>query len=97
MKKTKEDILWEYISEKDIKEIEERFEELDNETEYRHIWDMHTFQCVENEVYMGGVYFIDGIKKDITLVFQTSQFLEWLNGNTEYMKEQLIKYINQIN
>ena len=70
----------------------------EQEIEYRHIWDMHTFQCVENEVYMGGVYWDDdGNKKDITLVFTTYQFLEWLGGHTELMQEQLIKHINQLN
>lgn len=68
------------------------------EHEWKHIWDMHTFQCVENEVYMGGVYWLeDGTKKDITLVFSTYQFLEWLGDHTEYMKEQLIKHVNQLN
>tara|TARA_R100001530_G_scaffold125130_1_gene93530 strand:- start:1065 stop:1325 length:261 start_codon:yes stop_codon:yes gene_type:complete len=72
--------------------------------EFRHIWDMHTFQCHENEVYMGGYYYEDnGTKKDITLVFTTHQFLNWLEGpetikeKVEYMKEQLIKYIKEIN
>jgi len=68
------------------------------ETEFKHIWDMHTFQCVDNEVYMGGVYWNeDGTKKDITLVFSNYQFLEWIGGNLPDMKEQLIKYINQLN
>ena len=47
---------------------------------------------------MGGVYWDnDGNKKDITLVFTTYQFLEWLGGHTELMKEQLTKHINQLN
>ena len=69
-----------------------------NQMEFRHIWDMNTFQCVENEVYMGGVYFDEeGKKKDITLVFTTYQFLEWLGDHTELMQEQLIEYIKQLN
>ena len=69
-----------------------------NDVKYQHIWDMHTFQCVENEVYMGGVFWDDdGVKQEIMLVFTTYQFLEWLGGNTEHMKEQLTKYINQLN
>tara|TARA_R100000152_G_C6781427_1_gene215889 strand:+ start:1013 stop:1258 length:246 start_codon:yes stop_codon:yes gene_type:complete len=69
-----------------------------DQMEWKHIWDMTTFQCVENEVYMGGVYFDDdGNKKDITLVFTTYQFLEWIGGNLPDMKKQLTKYINQLN
>ena len=69
-----------------------------DEMEWIHIWDMHTFQCVENEVYMGGVYWKDdGTKKDITLVFSNYQFLEWIGGNMDDMKKQLIKHINQLN
>lgn len=65
--------------------------------EWMHIWDMHTFQCVDNEVYMGGTYWLDdGTKKDITLVFSNYQFLEWIGGNIEEMKEELINHIKNI-
>ena len=65
--------------------------------EFMHIWDMHTFQCKDNEIYMDGVYWDEELnKKDITLVFTTYQFLEWLNGNTEYIKTQLKEYIDTL-
>ena len=46
---------------------------------------------------MDGVYWDEELnKKDITLVFTTYQFLEWLNGNTEYIKTQLKEYIDTL-
>jgi|TARA_R100001443_G_C3356032_1_gene177975 hypothetical protein len=62
------------------------------ERQFKNIHDINTFQCVENEVYLGGT---DENGEDITIVFSTFELLEWLE--ISYMKEQLIKYINELN
>ena len=57
------------------------------------IHDINTFACTkENELYIGGV---NENGEDITIVFNTIEILEWLE--IEYMKEQSIKYINNLN
>tara|TARA_R100000995_G_C3416020_1_gene91627 strand:- start:90 stop:293 length:204 start_codon:yes stop_codon:yes gene_type:complete len=58
---------------------------------WKNLHDINTFQCVENEVYLGGK---DENGEDITIVFSTFELLEWLE--VSYMKEQLIKYIKEL-
>ena len=57
------------------------------------IHDINTFACTEdNELYLGGV---NENGEDITIVFNAIEVLEWLD--IKYIKEQSIKYINQLN
>ena len=57
------------------------------------IHDINTFAASNNnELYIGGK---NEFGEDITIVFNTIEILEWLE--IEYMKEQSIKYINQLN
>tara|TARA_R100001443_G_C3344564_1_gene175295 strand:- start:280 stop:483 length:204 start_codon:yes stop_codon:yes gene_type:complete len=58
---------------------------------YKNLHDINTFQCHRNEVYLAGK---DENGKEITIVFTTIELLEWLN--TKHMKEEAIKYIQDI-
>ncbi len=58
---------------------------------YKNLHDINTFQCHRNDVYLTGK---DENGKDITIVFNTIELLEWLN--TKHMKEEAIKYIQDI-
>ena len=57
---------------------------------YKNIYDINTFQCVDNEVYIGG----ESEGEDIPLVFNTIELLEWLDHS--HMKKQSIKYIKSL-
>ena len=57
------------------------------EKEIRCIYDLHTFQSVENEVYIGA----RSEGKDILLIFSAIELLEWLD--IPRMKSQAVKYI----
>ena len=60
---------------------------------WSHINYINTFAASEdNELYIGGK---NENGEDITIIFNTIEILEWLD--IEYMKEQSIKYINQLN
>ena len=58
---------------------------------YKNLHDINNFQCHINDVYLTGK---DENGKDITIVFNTIELLEWLN--TKHMKEEAIKYIQDI-
>ena len=58
---------------------------------YKNLHDINTYQCHRNEVYLGGK---DENGKNITIVFDTIELLEWLD--LSYMKEQAIKHIEEI-
>ena len=58
---------------------------------YKNLHDINTYQCHRNEVYLGGK---DENGKNITIVFNTIELLEWLD--LSYMKEQAIKHIEEI-
>ena len=58
---------------------------------WKNLHDINTFQCVENEVYLGGK---DEHGEDITIVFSTFELLEWLD--IKYLKKQLIKHIKEL-
>ncbi len=57
---------------------------------YKNIYDINTFQCVGNEVYIGAKSNGD----DVTLVLNTIELLEWLDVKT--MKKQSVKYIKSL-
>ena len=67
-------------------------DQINEERQFKNIHDINTFQCVKNEVYLVGT---DENVEDITIVFSTFELLEWLD--IKGMKEQLIKYINELN
>ena len=58
---------------------------------FKNLHDINTFQCHRNEVYLAGK---DENGKEITIVFNTIELLEWLH--TKHMKEEAIKYIQDI-
>ena len=55
--------------------------------------NINTFQAHENEVYLRGT---DECGKDFTLLFDSYNFLEWIDKEQlDYIKEQLTKYIQE--
>tara|TARA_R100001594_G_scaffold31677_2_gene59077 strand:- start:10225 stop:10452 length:228 start_codon:yes stop_codon:yes gene_type:complete len=61
----------------------------------KHKWlhNINTFQAHKNEMCLRGT---DEDGKDITIWFDSYNFLEWIDKEQiEYIKEQLIKYINK--
>ena len=64
------------------------------EINFKHIHDLHTFQCVDNEVYLSG---LDEYGEDITLVFSAFEFLSWIGKDEiKYIKDQTIKHIKTL-
>jgi|TARA_R110000824_G_scaffold400246_1_gene607352 hypothetical protein len=64
------------------------------EMNWKHIHDINTFSCSDNEVYLSGK---DEDGEDITLVFSAFEFLSWIDSQTiNYIKEQTIKHIKQL-
>jgi len=60
---------------------------------HKRLHEINTFQCVDNELYLRGK---DEYGKDFTLCFDAFNFLEWIDKEQiEYIKEQLIKYIQK--
>lgn len=61
---------------------------------YKRINDINTLQASnENELYISGK---DEQGKDITIVFDSFNFLQWIDKQTiKYIKKQTIKYINK--
>jgi hypothetical protein len=52
---------------------------------------INTFQAHENEVYLRG---IDEYGKDFQVVFDSYDFLSWIDtSNLAYIKQKLIEYI----
>ena len=59
----------------------------------KRLHEINTFQCVDNEIYLRGK---DEHSKDFTLSFDAFNFLEWIDSEQiEYIKKQLIKYIQE--
>ena len=59
---------------------------------WTNIHNINTFQCLENELYLGG---INEQGENITVVLNTIEVLEWVD--IEYLRKEAIKYINQLN
>ena len=57
----------------------------------KHLHDFNTYHCYRNEVVISGR---DENGKDFTIVFDTIELISWLD--LPYMKEQAIKYIQEI-
>ena len=66
---------------------------IEDELIHKRMNDINTFQAHENEVYLRGT---DEYGKDFQICFDSYNFLEWIDTeNLEYIKEQLIKYIQK--
>ena len=63
--------------------------------EYKRLSDIDTLQATTtNELYIGGK---DEEGNDFTIVFDSFDFLRWINSEgIEYIKEQTIKHINNL-
>ena len=60
---------------------------------HKSMYDINTFQCHKNELYLGGT---DEDGKDFTICFDAFNFLNWIDTeHLEYIKEQLIKHIKR--
>ena len=57
---------------------------------YKNLHDINTIASSDNETLVCGT---DENGKDLTLTLSTFEILEWFD--TEYLKESLIKYIEQ--
>ena len=57
---------------------------------YQNIYDIDTFQCVGNEVFIGG----KSNGEDVTLVLSSIELLEWLD--MKYIKKESLKYIKSL-
>tara|TARA_R100000458_G_C8228847_1_gene211138 strand:+ start:792 stop:992 length:201 start_codon:yes stop_codon:yes gene_type:complete len=64
------------------------------EMKWKHIHDINTFSCSDNEVYLSGK---DEHGNDTTIVFNAFEFISWIsNDEIKYIKEQTIKHINSL-
>ena len=75
-------------------DLEEEYDEIgacQSEVEHKAMNNINTFQAHENEVYLRGK---DENGKDFQVVFDSYNFLEWIDTeHLKYIKEQLKKYI----
>tara|TARA_R100001163_G_C5067694_1_gene207015 strand:+ start:3868 stop:4068 length:201 start_codon:yes stop_codon:yes gene_type:complete len=64
------------------------------EMKWKHLHDINTFSCSDNEVYLSGK---DENGDDTTIVFSAFEFLSWITKDEiKYMKEQTIKHIREL-
>tara|TARA_R110002020_G_scaffold49786_2_gene141400 strand:+ start:3094 stop:3297 length:204 start_codon:yes stop_codon:yes gene_type:complete len=67
---------------------------MSKEINWKHIHDINTFSCSDNEVYLSGR---DEEGEEITLVFSAFEFLSWIGKEEiEYIKKQTIKHIEEL-
>ena len=60
---------------------------------HKNMHNINTFQVYKNEIYLRG---LDEDGKDFQIVFDSYNFLEWIDGgHLEYIKEELIKHIQE--
>jgi len=61
---------------------------------HKRLHEINTFSCTkDNELYLRGK---DEYGKDFTIVFDSFNFLEWIDREQiQYIKKQTIKYIKQ--
>ena len=72
---------------------EELYKSKEPEETHKSLHEINTFQCVDNELYLRGK---DEMGEDLTICFDAFNFLEWIDKEQiEYIKEQLIKYIQK--
>lgn len=65
---------------------------MSKEQKYIGFHNIHTYQTVGNETYLGGIN-SDG--DNVMMVFTTIDLLEWLD--VDHMKKEAIKHIKQLN
>ena len=58
---------------------------------YKHLHDINTFACNENEIYLSGS---DEHGEPLTIVMDSYEFLNWID--IKYIKEQTIKHIKKL-
>ena len=67
---------------------------MSKEINWKHIHDINTFSCSDNEIYLSGR---DEEGEDITLVFSAFEFLSWIGKDEiKYIKQQTIKHIKEL-
>jgi hypothetical protein len=67
--------------------------EEEEERIHKRMNDIHTFQEHDGELALAGT---DEYGKEFTIWFDTYDFLQWINNDQiEYIKQNLIKYIEQ--
>jgi hypothetical protein len=67
---------------------------MSKEMQWKHLHDINTFSCSDNEVYLSGK---DENGNDTTIVFSAFEFLSWIDkGAIKYIKEQTIKHIKEL-
>ncbi len=67
---------------------------MSKEMKWKHLHDINTFSCSDNEVYLSAK---DENGDDTTVVFSAFEFLSWIDkGAIKYIKEQTIKHIKEL-
>ena len=67
---------------------------MSKEMKWKHLHDINTFSCSDNEVYLSGK---DENGNDTTVVSSAFEFLSWIDkGAIKYIKEQTIKHIKEL-
>jgi hypothetical protein len=61
------------------------------EMNYKHLHDINTFACNENEIYLSGS---DEHGEPLTIVMDSYEFLNWID--IKYIKKQTIKHIKSL-
>ena len=64
---------------------------MSKEINWKHIHDINTFSCSDNEVFLSG---LDENGEEITIVLNGIELLEWLD--IRHIKEQTLKYIDKL-
>ena len=66
---------------------------MEKEMIHKRLHEINTFQCVGNELYLGGK---DEMGNDFTLCFAAFNFLEWIDTeHIEYIKQKVIEYVEE--
>jgi hypothetical protein len=77
-------------------EMQDKIDDLELQLQspiHKRLHEINTFQCVDNELYLRGK---DEMGEDLTICFDAFNFIEWIDKEQiEYIKEQLIKYIQK--
>ena len=67
---------------------------MSKEMNWKHIHDINTFSCSDNEVFLSGK---DEDGENITIIFSAFELLSWIGKDEiEYIKKQTIKHIEQL-
>ena len=61
------------------------------EMNYKHLHDINTFACNENEIYLSGS---DEHGEPLTIVMDSYEFLNWID--IKYIKKETIKHIKKL-